>query len=74
MLMRNGIGIEIMEMPYRKKPCLAIYNEKENTYTKVATFNNWQTAGWFRNIFVNEFLDGLVDKKERLIHETTGND
>ena len=73
MIVRNGIGVGITEFPYRKKPCLYVYDPETNVCTKVASFNNWKTASWFQNLFVDKFLEGLTEK-ERLIHETTDND
>ena len=39
--------IAAMQMPYRKKLCLATYDEHTNVWYKMATFNNDQTAEEF---------------------------
>lgn len=46
---RNGIGITITHMTYRKKPCLAI--EEKGGIWKVASFNDEETAEWFMKKF-----------------------
>ena len=33
--------------PYRKKPTISIYDEAENTETKIASFNNEESFKWF---------------------------
>ena len=47
-------AIHPMEMPYRKKPCLAIF-EEPNRYTKVATFNNEESARIFMEYLYKMF-------------------
>ena len=49
-------AIHPMEMPYRKKPCLAIF-EEPNRYTKVATFNNEESARIFMEYLYEMFED-----------------
>ena len=46
-LSRNGITVSVEHFPYRKKPALAVYIEKENRAYKVASFNSEETADWF---------------------------
>lgn len=42
---KNGrLIIAAMHFPYRKKPCLGIYDPHSNTWFKMATFNNEDTA------------------------------
>ena len=41
-----------MNMPYRKKKCLAIYDYHRNAYVKVASFNNDCSA--------DEFIEYLI--------------
>lgn len=51
----------IMSMPYRKKPCLAIYDADSNCYMKVASFNNIDSAA----IFMQYVADMLgIERKE----------
>ena len=33
--------------PFRKKPTISIYDETENTETKIASFNNEEAFKWF---------------------------
>lgn len=58
---RHGISITVQHMPYRKKPCLAIQIEGENTMYKVASFNSEKTAHWFLEMF-EEFMENGRDK------------
>lgn len=44
----------VMGMPYRKKPCLTII--EGNVYTKVASFNDEQSAEKFMD-FVADFFN-----------------
>ena len=46
---RSGSRMKIVSMhfPYRKKKCLAIYDIHDNSYVKVATFNNDHSADEF---------------------------
>lgn len=67
MLIRNHVGIGITEFPYRKKPCLYIYNEEKNELVKVASFNSDKTAEWFKEK-VLEFFEGMIDVKEENEH------
>ena len=64
MIVRKGIGISIEKMPYRKKPCLCIYEESKNRTTKVASFNSEETAEWFRKMVENRFFEGMIQPKE----------
>lgn len=64
MLMRNGIGITIMNMPYRKKKCLAIYFADKNEYVKFATFNNDKSAEIFQEIIETQFMKGLIKEEQ----------
>ena len=48
-----------MNMPYRKKPCLTI--KDGNTYTKVASFNNQESAVLFMDYVAEMFS---VPRKE----------
>lgn len=47
----NGFGM--FGMPYRKKPCLVI--KEGNVYTKVASFNNEQSAEKFMDFVADMF-------------------
>lgn len=47
-------GFGMMGMPYRKKPCLVI--KEGNVYTKVASFNDEQSAEVFMD-FVADFFN-----------------
>lgn len=58
---KNGISITVQHMPDRKKPCLAIQIESENTMYKVASFNSEETARWFLEKF-EEFMENGKDK------------
>lgn len=58
---RHGISITVQHFPYRKKPCLAIQIEGENTMYKVASFNSEETARWFLEMF-EEFMGNGRDK------------
>lgn len=58
---KKGISILITHMPYRKKPCLAVQIESENTIYKVASFNSEETAHWFLEMF-EEFIENGRDK------------
>lgn len=58
---KNGISITVQHMPDRKKPCLAIQIEGENTIYKVASFNSEKTARWFLEMF-EEFVENVKDK------------
>ena len=51
-------GFVSMQMPERKKPCLAI--KEGNVFTKVASFNNEESAEWFMN-----FVAEMFNVKER---------
>lgn len=51
-------GFMSMHMPERKKPCLAI--KEGNVFTKVASFNNEESAEWFMN-----FVAEMFNVKER---------
>ena len=62
MLIRNGIGVCITYTPYRKKPCLCI--EEGNTLTKVASFNNEESAKWFADK-MEQFFDGMIKEGGR---------
>ena len=46
-------GFGFMNMPYRKKPCLTI--KDGNTYTKVASFNNEESAVTFMDYVAEMF-------------------
>lgn len=59
MIVKGDKGFGVMGMPYRKKPCLAV--REGNAYTKVASFNNEQSAEIFMD-FVADFFD--VKRKE----------
>lgn len=41
---KGRMKIAAMPFPYRKKKCLGIYDEHTNTWYKVATFNNDESA------------------------------
>lgn len=56
MVKDHGIGIE--QMPYRKKLCLTIIDG--NTSTKVASFNNLESAKMFRAEVIKMFKDAGV--------------
>lgn len=53
-IVKGDKGFGVMGMPYRKKPCLAI--KEGNTYTKVASFNNEESAEIFMD-FVADFFN-----------------
>lgn len=53
-IVKGDKGFGTMEMPYRKKPCLAI--KEGNCYTKVASFNNEESAEKFMD-FVADFFN-----------------
>lgn len=57
MLERNGIGICIDKIPYRKKPCLCVV--EGNRQTKVASFSSEESAEFFREK-VLQFMDGMI--------------
>ena len=67
MLIHNGVGVGITEFPYRKKPCLYIYNAEENELVKVASFNSDKTAEWFKEKML-QFFEGFIDVKEKNEH------
>lgn len=48
-----------MRMQYRKKPCLAIF-EEPNSIVKVASFNNEESA----ELFMNYIADMMNAKRE----------
>lgn len=61
----NGrLQISAMDFPYRKKKCLGIYDEHTNTWYKVATFNNDESAEDFME-YLARFV-GAKDALERL--------
>lgn len=62
MISRNGIDICISTMPYRKKPCLCV--KEGNTLTKVASFNNEETAKWFSEK-IETMFEGMTEEKAR---------
>lgn len=43
----NGYEVIVEHIPQRKKPCLMVKPDGENTYYKVASFNSEETADWF---------------------------
>ena len=49
---KGRMEIISMNMPYRKKKCLAIYDYHRNAYVKVASFNNDCSA--------DEFIEYLI--------------
>ena len=58
----KDIGIGVMDMkPARKKPCLVV--KTGNAVTKVASFNNEETANWFM-VVLGEFLGVSYDVRE----------
>lgn len=57
MLTRNGIGICIDKIPYRKKPCLCVV--EGNVQTMVASFSSEESAEFFREK-VMQFMDGMI--------------
>lgn len=59
MLTRNGIGICIDKIPYRKKPCLCVV--EGNVQTMVASFSSEESAEFFREK-VMQFMDGMILK------------
>ena len=63
MIKRNGWGIGVTDMPYRKKLCLYIYDESENSMTKVASFNNTHAAELFMEILENQILKGMITEE-----------
>lgn len=66
---RNGVGVAVMLFPERKKPCLAYYDEEENCFTKLASFNNQHSAERFVEIMDSRFLKGLVKEKAEEVQE-----
>ena len=59
---RDGtrMSISAMEFPYRKKKGIGIYDEHTNTWYKVATFNNDESAEDFM-----EYLARFVGAERR---------
>lgn len=57
MLERNGTGICIDKMPYRKKPCLCVV--EGNVQTMVASFSSDKSADFFREKAM-QFMDGMI--------------
>ena len=57
----NGwMGISCMTFPYRKKKGLGIYDAHSNTWYKVATFNNEESAEDFM-----EYLARFVEAERK---------
>ena len=54
MIEKDEKGFGMMGMQYRKKPCLVI--KEKNVYTKVASFNDEQSAEVFMD-FVADFFN-----------------
>lgn len=53
-----------MDFPYRKKKCLGIYDEHTNTWYKVATFNNEESAQDFMK-YLAKFCETLYHDRRR---------
>ena len=51
-----------MDFPYRKKKGLGIYDYHNNTYVKVATFNNEESAECFMK-YLAKFVEARMDKE-----------
>lgn len=61
MITRREKGFGVMGMPYRKKPCLAI--KEGNVCTKVASFNDEQSAEIFMDFVADFFNVQRLDEK-----------
>jgi len=55
-------AIHPMEMPYRKKPCLTIFEEPDR-YVKVATSNNEESARIFMEYLYEMFEYAKADER-----------
>lgn len=53
-IVKGDKGFVSMHMPARKKPCLAV--KEGNVFTKVASFNNEESAELFMNFVAEMFF------------------
>lgn len=56
----RGQKIAMMHFPYRKKVCLGMYDEHNNIWHKVATFNNDDAADDFME-YLARFVGAKTD-------------
>ena len=63
------MSIQAMKTPYRKKKGLFIYDDSTNTFIKVATFNNDESAYEFMN-YLLEFCQNWRQQKGGQKNET----
>lgn len=66
-IIKGRMQISALEFPYRKKKCLGIYDEHTNTWYKVATFNNDESAEDFME-YLARFV-GAGNQLEKLKSE-----
>ena len=59
---KGRMKILAMDFPYRKKKGLGIYDYHNNTYVKVATFNNEESAECFMK-YLAKFVEARMDKE-----------
>jgi len=59
----GSLEMRVMHDPRRKKPCLFLRDKDENSFCKVASFNNEYAAEAFVDYLV-ELLDGHLQKEE----------
>ena len=63
MLKSNGICIGIDRFRDRKKPSLYVMDTDDNVIQIVASFTSTEAAEEFQKVFVDRFMEGLIEKR-----------
>ena len=52
----GNITIAVQRWSTHKNPVLVVYEKDKNTWTKVASFNNQETADWFCDVIKKLYM------------------